>query len=65
MEKVYKDKLKEIVALLNDPDETVLIKEVKEKLEKLLSLANNPEKIEIEKQENNKNARKICNFFID
>ncbi len=59
MEKVYKDKLEEIVALLNDPDETVLIKEVKEKLENLLSLVNNPEKIEIEKQENNKKLEKV------
>jgi hypothetical protein len=59
MEKVYKDKLKEIVELLNDPDETVLIKEVKEKLEKLLALVNNPEKIEIEKQESNKKLEKV------
>ena len=59
MEKVHKDKLKEIVELLNNPDETVLIKEVKEKLEKLLTLADNPEKIEIEKQENNKKLEQV------
>ena len=59
MEKVYKDKLIEIVELLNDPDETVLIKEVKEKLENLLAIVNNPEKIEIEKQENNKKLEQV------
>ncbi len=59
MEKVYQEKLEEIVLLLNDPDETVLIKEVKEKLENLLALVKNPEKIEKEKQENNKKLQKV------
>jgi len=52
MERVFKEKLEEVVILLNNPDETVMIKEVKEKLEKLLALVNNPEKIEVEKREN-------------
>ena len=59
MEKVYQEKLEEIVLLLNDPDETVMIKEVKEKLEKLLALMKNPEKIEKEKKENNKKLEKV------
>lgn len=59
MEKVYQEKLEEIVLLLNDPDETVLIKEVKEKLENLLALVKNPEKIAKEKKENNKKLEKV------
>jgi hypothetical protein len=59
MEKLYQEKLEELVLLLNDPDETVLIKEVKEKLESLLALVKNPEKIEKEKQENNKKLEKV------
>ena len=50
METLCKDKVKEIVDLLNDPDETVLIKEVKEKLEKIVELSSNPEKVEMQKK---------------
>ncbi|GIT97216.1 hypothetical protein [Sulfurovum sp. TSL1] len=59
MEKLYQEKLEELVLLLNDPDETVLIKEVKEKLENLLALVKHPEKIEKEKQANNKKLEKV------
>jgi len=62
MEKVYQEKLEEIVLLLNDPDETVLIKEVKEKLENLLALVKHPEKIEKEKKENNKKLEKVVDL---
>ncbi|GIT99613.1 hypothetical protein TSL6_01200 [Sulfurovum sp. TSL6] len=65
MEKIYQEKLEEIVLLLNDPDETVLIKEVKEKLENLLALVKNPEKIEKEKQENNKKLEKVVEFVYN
>ncbi len=43
MNKVIKEKLEELVELLNDPDEVVIEKEVKEKLEVILSLLDNPE----------------------
>ncbi|CAI6151962.1 MAG: hypothetical protein SPLUMA2_SPLUMAMAG2_01355 [uncultured Sulfurimonas sp.] len=40
-----KERLEEVVTLLNDPDEVVLDKEVKEKLEKVLSLLSDPVKL--------------------
>ncbi len=59
MENVCKEKLEEVVVLLNDPDETVLIEEVKEKLEKILALTNNPEKIEMEKKESKEKMEEV------
>ena len=38
-----KEKLEELVALMNDPETTVIASEVKEKMEKILALVNNPE----------------------
>jgi len=59
MENVCKEKLEEVLILLNDPDETVMIKEVKEKLEKILALWNNPEKIKMEKKESKEKLEKV------
>ena len=59
MENVCKEKLEEVVILLNDPDETVLVKEIKEKLENILALVNNPEKIEMEEKENKEKLEKV------
>ncbi len=59
MEKVCKEKLKEVVVLLNDPDETVMVKEIKEKLENILALMDNPEKIEMEKKESKEKLEKV------
>ena len=50
MEKEIKEKLAEIVELLNDSDETVMEKEVKEKVEKILALLNEPKGIVMEKE---------------
>lgn len=46
-----KERLEEVVTLLNDTDEVVLDKEVKEKLEKVLSLLSDPGKLTAEKNE--------------
>jgi hypothetical protein len=43
MRQEIKNRLEDIVALLNDPDTVVLEKEVKEKLGKILLLLDNPE----------------------
>ena len=59
METLCKEKLEGIVDLLNDPDETVMIKEVKEKLEKILALMNNPEKVEMEKKESGEKLEEV------
>ena len=50
MKKEIKEKLEELVRLLNDPDAVVIEKEVKEKLEIVLSLLNNPEEISLDKK---------------
>lgn len=59
MELVCKEKLEEVIILLNDPDETVMVKEIKEKLEKILALMNNPEKIKMEEKENKEKLEKV------
>lgn len=51
MEREIKEKLEELVALMNDPEATVTEKEVKEKMENILALVNDPEEIETRKQE--------------
>ncbi len=43
MKNEIKQKLEEIVTLLNDPEETVLEQEIKQKLEKILLLLDNPQ----------------------
>lgn len=45
MEKEIKERLDELVALMNDAETTVIEKEVEEKLEKILALVKNPEGI--------------------
>lgn len=59
MNKVIKERLEEIVALMNDPEITVIEKEVKEKLENILVLLNNPEEIAIEKKEVKEKLEKV------
>ncbi|MDP3301089.1 MAG: hypothetical protein Q8S36_03880 [Sulfuricurvum sp.] len=51
MDNIIRKKLEEIVALMNDPEITVVEKELKEKLEGILALLNNPQEITIGKQE--------------
>lgn len=46
-----KERLEEVVKLLNDSDAVVLDKEVKVKLEKVLALLDDPEKLAMEKRE--------------
>lgn len=62
MEKLCNEKLKEIVDLLNDPDATVLIKEIKEKLEKILGLMNNPEKVKMEEKESKEKLENVISL---
>ena len=50
MEKEIKEKVEELITLLQDPDETVMIKEVIAKLEKVLVYVNHPEEIIEEKE---------------
>lgn len=50
MEREIKVRLEEVVALLNDTEETVMENEIKEKLEKILALLNDPKEIEGEKE---------------
>ena len=50
MNNAIKKNLEDIVALLNDPEETVMEKELKEKLEKILVLLNNPTDTATEKE---------------
>ncbi|SFV52550.1 hypothetical protein MNB_SM-4-161 [hydrothermal vent metagenome] len=50
MEREIKERLEEVVTLLNDPDETVKEKEIKEKVEKVLALLNDPKEIEVARE---------------
>jgi len=50
MRKEIKEKLDEVVALVNDPDEVVLDRELEVKLEKILLLLKHPEEITEEKE---------------
>ncbi|HIC44949.1 MAG TPA: hypothetical protein EYO73_11940 [Sulfurimonas sp.] len=45
MQREIKERLEEVVELLNDPDEVVLDKEVEAKLEKVLTLLRNPQEV--------------------
>jgi len=51
METVIKARLQELVDLMNDPETTVVEKEVEEKLEAILALVRNPEGIAQERKE--------------
>ncbi|NOR54605.1 MAG: hypothetical protein GQ531_00205 [Sulfurovum sp.] len=46
MQNEIKDRLEELVGLINDPETTVIEKEIIEKLEIILALAKNPEELE-------------------
>jgi len=59
MERETKEKFDEVVALLNDPDATVMDNEIIKKLERILVLLKNPENIAIEKKELNAKMQKI------
>ena len=50
MRKEIKDKLDEVVALVNNPDEVVLDNEVKAKLEKIIGLLVNPNEVSAEEE---------------
>jgi hypothetical protein len=69
MEKIIKEKLEEIVALMNDPEEVVIAKEVKEKLEVILSLLNHPEEIEMGEKDTKKKLEEVValvnNVMVD
>jgi len=49
MKKEIKEKLEELVTLLNDPEAVVVEKEVKEKLEVVMELLEHPEEITMDK----------------
>lgn len=51
MEREIKVRLEEVVALLNDTEETVMENEIKEKLEKVLALLNDPKEVEATREE--------------
>jgi len=57
--RVIKEKLEEVVALLNDPEEIVLEKEVKEKLEKVLALLNDSKEIVLERKDIENRREKV------
>jgi len=59
MEQETKAKLDEVVALLNDPDETVLDQEIIVKLEKILDLLKHPEALALAKKELDDKMKKI------
>lgn len=65
MKTEIKERLEEVVALLNDTDEVVLDKEVKEKLEKVLSLLDDPEKLALEKRELKSRMEEIVKLVND
>ncbi|WP_309497179.1 hypothetical protein [Sulfurovum sp.] len=68
MEKEIKEKLVELVALMNDPETTVVATEVKEKLEKILALVNNPDAIISEEQTKEKLEKVVAlvdNMMVD
>lgn len=53
MDRVIKEKLEEVVTLLNDTDDAINVseKEIKEKVEKILALLNDPKEIEGAKED--------------
>ena len=51
MGQIIKEQLEKIVALLNDPEQTVLEEELKEKLEKIVALLDNPDGIVMEEKD--------------
>jgi len=60
-----KERLEEVIRLLNDTDEVVLDKEVKEKLEKVLSLLDDPQKLALEKRELKSRMEEIVELVND
>jgi len=65
MEKDVVKKIEELLALMDDPDKVVLIKEAREKLAKILEYAKNPDKITVEKQEYKDKMEKIISLVND
>jgi len=65
MKAEIKERLEEVVRLLNDSDTVVEDKEVKVKLEKVLALLDNPEKLETDKQELKARMQKIVELVND
>jgi len=62
VEKEVVKKIEELLALMDDPDRVVLIKEAREKLAKILEYAKNPDKITTEKQEYKNKMEKIISL---
>ena len=60
-----KERLEEVVRLLNDSEAVVEDKEVKVKLEKVLALLENPEKLETKKQELKARMQEIVKLVND
>jgi len=50
MQNEIKKKLEEVVALLNDPETTVLNNEIKEKLQKIVAIVDNPSEVATEQE---------------
>ncbi|PHS40996.1 MAG: hypothetical protein COB07_03110 [Sulfurovum sp.] len=59
MDKEIKEKLEELVALMNDTEATVIAKEVEEKLEKILALVQDPEESAAERKELKEKLEKV------
>ncbi|MDF1877254.1 hypothetical protein JHD47_05430 [Sulfurimonas sp. SAG-AH-194-L11] len=65
MKTEIKERLEEVVRLLNDSDAVVLDKEVKVKLEKVLELLDDPEKLAKEKEDLKSRMEKIVELVND
>lgn len=63
MDNIIKEKLEALVALLNDPEVTVMEKEVKSKLEKIVELLNNPENISMGNKESKEKLEKVITLL--
>lgn len=61
MDRVIKEKLEEVVTLLNDTDDAINVgeKEIKEKVEKILALLNDPKEIEGAKEDLNNRLTQV------
>ncbi|HIC12725.1 MAG TPA: hypothetical protein EYO75_05040 [Sulfurimonas sp.] len=61
MDRVIKEKLEEVVTLLNDTDDAINVgeKEIKEKVERILALLNDPTEIEGAKEDLNDRLKQV------
>ncbi|HIC44950.1 MAG TPA: hypothetical protein EYO73_11945 [Sulfurimonas sp.] len=63
MKTVIKEKLEEVVALLNDPEEVVLEKEIREKLVKILAIVDHPEIVVMAKRDIEDKLKKVMHLI--